>query len=427
MTAPRIAACRLTARSSPEARTTRRRRTHIGRDPAAAEEVRSADRLTTGGSTGAAPPSRWPLLETSLYLAEVEMITRRLSLLCASLLVGCGVGSGNWEITDPPPAPPLPQLEAVSYERLGRGKLAFQRANVPGVYLVDAEARTTSSSKVGGRYAITAPHASPDGRRLVFTDWAGETLSDVYVSDFDGSGAQQASDFPGQEGPPSWSPDGRQIVFAVDETVVAGKPTAVIYRQSPVTAPSDRVRVAVFDYPVGDALRCPWIEIHTAGAIAVSAEGRLAFACFNSTIYSLDQDGRNLRAIATAPPATADRLYQVFAPAWSPDGRRFAYLETARNQASPYNFVTVSVRVADGTNSEPQTLATVPANGTASMASGNGTDLSLCWSPVGGWLAFSVPDGEPRAHVYVVDADGSRLERFTTAPDAYDRTVSCSR
>ena len=53
---------------------------------------------------------------------------------------------------------------------------------------------------------------SPDGRRIVFTSLKGGDL-DIYVMNVDGSGLKQLTHQLGYDGGPWWSPDGKQIVY----------------------------------------------------------------------------------------------------------------------------------------------------------------------------------------------------------------------
>ena len=59
------------------------------------------------------------------------------------------------------------------------------------------------------------PSWSPDGRRLVFTGFDGG-MSDLYIVNADGSGLRQLTDDKHADLHPSWSPDGNTIAFATD-------------------------------------------------------------------------------------------------------------------------------------------------------------------------------------------------------------------
>jgi TolB protein len=58
---------------------------------------------------------------------------------------------------------------------------------------------------------------SPDGRRISMdVGVPGSGQSDVWIVGADGSDPLQLTDFPGREGNPVWSPDGRRIAFMAE-------------------------------------------------------------------------------------------------------------------------------------------------------------------------------------------------------------------
>jgi TolB protein len=94
-------------------------------------------------------------------------------------------------------------------------RMAFvsRQNSVNYIFLVDVyasgvganPARLTSDSE-----AENYPSWSPDGKRLVYQrDFNG---SAIYVINADGTGEQRLSPTPGFDVTPSWSPDGTQIV-----------------------------------------------------------------------------------------------------------------------------------------------------------------------------------------------------------------------
>ena len=61
----------------------------------------------------------------------------------------------------------------------------------------------------------TSPSWSPDGRRIVFVSDRDEA-TEIYLMDTDGSNVVQLTKNATYESVPSWSPDGRRIAFSSD-------------------------------------------------------------------------------------------------------------------------------------------------------------------------------------------------------------------
>jgi dipeptidyl aminopeptidase/acylaminoacyl peptidase len=268
------------------------------------------------------------------------------------------------------------------------------------------------------------PALSPDGLRLAYTAYSGgNTLYDEYVANIDGTGVLHATHFPQQESPPTWTPDGAKIVVAAG---VASGFIYDVYSQSPVENPGDLTQLTHFAVGPGGALNCP-IIIDDQAPVAISSQGMLAFACFFGEIDVLSPSGT---LSASYVPSRNDRRHwpNVFAPAWSPDGTRIAFVETTADSVTNYRLIGLSVKVmnADGSN-----VATVASVGGSSASAGGGwigpNNFSLCWMPDGSRLVFNIPESELVGHLWVVRADGTGLAQLTSAPGTWDRSVSCSR
>jgi Tol biopolymer transport system component len=81
---------------------------------------------------------------------------------------------------------------------------------------------------------------------------------------------------------------------------------------------------------------------------------------------------------------------------------------------------------ADGSN--VTTIATGAGSNAHALGGWIGANnLSLCWMPDGSRLVFTVPESELIGHIWVVHADGTGLAQLTSAPGAWDRSISCSR
>ena len=134
-------------------------------------------------------------------------------------------------------------------------------------------------------------------------------------------------------------------------------------------------------------------EVHPAW----SPDGRkIAFVSGrdgNSNIYVMDADGKNVHQLTDHPVSDTN-------PAWSPNGRKIAF------QSSRDGNMEIYVMDADGGNVRrlPHRLA---------------FDIMPAWSPNGRKIAFvSYGDGVDSA-IYIMDADGGGIVRLTTYPAEY--------
>lgn len=74
----------------------------------------------------------------------------------------------------------------------------------------------------------TKPAWSPDGTRLAFVRTS-EGHGHVFVSNVDGSDAQQITEGPADDEAPAWSPDGKRIVFCSGPSSATGTPQANLF------------------------------------------------------------------------------------------------------------------------------------------------------------------------------------------------------
>jgi Tol biopolymer transport system component len=206
---------------------------------------------------------------------------------------------------------------------------------------------------------------SPDGKRLAFLSGhvgGAITVSNLFlfVVNSDGTGSRRLARCgdcdTGQN--PSWSPDGRRIVFATPNLAIVNV----------VTGAQQRLGVS--------------------GSNPVWSPGgtRIAFG-LGGGLYSIKPDGSGLAQLASTPG-------EVGHPAWSPDGTRIAF-------DAPDGMYVVD---ADGSN-----LRLLPAG---SLASGPSYPS---WSPRGTLILFeSTPRGVGgyTAEVWVVKPDGSGRRRL---------------
>ena len=111
----------------------------------------------------------------------------------------------------------------------------------------------------------------------------------------------------------------------------------------------------------------------------------------NADVYVADADGRNERRLTKAPSSE-------FTPSWSPDGRRIAFVSNRTGRFAVY------VMRADGTGLR----RVVPRR------NGGGDAFWPSWSPDGRLIAYSSSHATPEnPEIYVARPDGSGVRRLT--------------
>ena len=306
-----------------------------------------------------------------------------------------------------PTFPPL--TDAIPYEKLGQGKLVFQRVGpmdnaYSGIYVVDITQQKAWGISNGD---LDGPAVSPDGQKIVYTSYASEeTAYDVYVMGIEGAYRERVSNIRGQEHIPCWTPGGNKILFLAIhfDSFMTG-----IYRQSPVQDPPDRE--LVIDFNTLDPVYDPSPQ---DGSISVSPGGNIAVSSYYG-IFTFDPDGSNRAYIIES---TLDLHH--YSAAWSPDGNQLAVLEIQWDQNAIQSLAVV-LHAPDGI--DPDTLVSMPASGNQMWLGDR--SYSLCWSPDGFQIAFTRPDGQDvGSHIYTIKNDGTGLTQVTSASGITDRSLS---
>jgi dipeptidyl aminopeptidase/acylaminoacyl peptidase len=196
------------------------------------------------------------------------------------------------------------------------GRIAFRALN--DLYLLTIGGR--AQPLTGDRFYKCDPAFSPDGRTLAYSTDKGGKL-DIWLRDLASGEARQLTRFDGAALSSAWSPDGRRIAFL-----------------------SQDGGLHLADVETG-AVRRLYDDLWEPGRPSWSADGRtIAYAAFKpysarfreglSEILTVDvATGRGRYA-----PILPDRSLGVRGddgPAWSPDGRRFAFVFASRLHVAP--------------------------------------------------------------------------------------------
>jgi Tol biopolymer transport system component len=213
----------------------------------------------------------------------------------ALLLVGACGESYSSTPTTAPSAPTAPPSDT--------SKPAPVATKIDYIYLADAD------GTVRGRITEGSwPSWSPDGRRLVF--WRNER---VLVIDADGSNEKDLA----AGAWPAWSPDGSRIAFVANRATLAEN-RAIQVMNTDGSSVRTLFSPTVYFFEQSDGV----------GNLAWSPDGAfLAFQTLSlidspSKIVIVSADGTGEHRLTRSPET---ELVDEDGPAWSPDGSRIAY------------------------------------------------------------------------------------------------------
>jgi Tol biopolymer transport system component len=262
-----------------------------------------------------------------------------------------------------------------------QGKLVFQRCSGCEIYVINADGTGLRQLTDG-----LDPAWSPDGKRVAFARWGGQTPG-IYIIDEDGRNETQVFGWPMAKAP-AWSPDGRRLAIThqrgEDNSGVPYWKLGVIriedqhfteilcwdHSFSPTWAPDGNVIAYDSDF----------------GIHLTSEDGSIGGQTYDRNVYALIVD------------------IQATSPAWSPDGTKIVYMY---DELVPYEIYVM------GPKGEDKTKLTDTPPSPDPLAS----SVAPTWSPDGAKIAF-LTDRRGKWEIWVMNADGSdQRPMFETALD----------
>ncbi|MGK2935925.1 MAG: hypothetical protein ACSLFE_11890 [Gemmatimonadaceae bacterium] len=301
----------------------------------------------------------------------------------ATLILACGDGgaeNGPSRITSP-------AAHASREGGLGSKLVFVSTRDNPGVIpLVSFELYASNSDGTNpvrlsnNSFGEFFPTWSPNGREIVFDSnegFAPANVKRLYIMNGDGSGRRLLTSGTAA----TWLHNGQKLAFHdADATSAVAGDTNVFVINADGTG-----RTRLTDYPGMDA-DADW-----------SPDGRtIVFTSKRSTgtinLHLMDADGSNVRHFLNNP------VGEDAAPDWSPDGKSIVFARRRVPAHMTYEIYTVKV---DGSE-----LTRLTFNETL--------DATPSWSPDGKQISYHSGGGNPQMHV--MNADGSGKRAVTSPP-----------
>lgn len=238
-------------------------------------------------------------------------------------------------------------------------------------------------------------------------------VKEIYIGDYDGANQRRITINRNLNINPSWSPDGRSIVYTS-------------YRKALPDILISNIFVGTLEEPargIGQNFLPVFSPDGAQIAFMSTRDG-------NSEIYLMNRDGSNVRRLTSNPAIDST-------PTWSPSGTQIAftsdrtgtpqiyvvgvdgtglrrltfesYADRATWSPEPYNEIAFSARTGPGFDIKILSLAD---GVTRQITFGEGTNESPAWSPNGRHLAF-VSTRAGRSHIFTVDRDGRNVRQIT--------------
>ncbi|HEY8459511.1 MAG TPA: S9 family peptidase [Blastocatellia bacterium] len=261
------------------------------------------------------------------------------------------------------------------------------------IWMVSYDGKT-ERQMTSGQESESSPRWSPDGRYLSFTSSRPGPAkgNQVWLLDRDGGEAFQLTELKGRLQGYEWSPDSKRLALVVAD-------------------PDPEAEAAEAAKESGGKPKAPKPILIDRYKFKQDGQGYLTSGR-HSYIYLFDIETKKMERLTTGQ-------WDEFAPSWSPDGTRIAFM--SNHAADPDRDPSAQIFVA-----EAKPGATEKALTQASNRAGRSRPE---WSPDGKWIAFLESDEKKYGaynmnHLAIVPSDGSEAPKRVEAVEALDRSVS---
>jgi len=325
---------------------------------------RVTDRNALAGSPFWSPDGK-QLIYYEADIAEVEKIRSPLRLRGTTQIVSIDLATRERQVLTTGAG------EKWSPRRLPDGRVGFASGGPEG-----GVEFTTGAA--GARGEIRNPSWSPDGRRMLFHRDAG-------------------GQWPPMRAWPSRDPKFRLVRTGVfpssspggERIVVNDERAASLHNNIVIMSLDGTERTVVFGDPVRNALAPVWSPTGDWIAFGVGRFFQRSQGAGTADIAVMRVDGTELRILT-------DGTGNYGLPAWSPDGRELAYR-------------------ASGAERNALSIIDVASGAVTALTAGSSHDNFASWSPDGERIAFT-SDRDGDYEIYTIRRDGTDLRRLTHTP-----------